>query len=63
MVVTRGAMSSLVKFLECPVCFEIPRNRSVFICVNGHSICDVCKTRVDDICPLARYARAVESLN
>jgi hypothetical protein len=56
-------MSSLVKFLECPVCFEIPRNRSVFICVNGHSICDVCKTRVDDICPLARYARAVESLN
>ncbi len=38
--------------LECPVCFQIPRAK-IFQCVNGHSICDRCSTKVT-VCPTCR---------
>lgn len=41
---------------ECPVCFQIPR-ANIFQCVNGHSICDKCSTKVR-ICPTCRTTGA-----
>ncbi len=37
---------------ECPVCFRIPR-ANIYQCVNGHSICDICSTKVT-ACPTCR---------
>ena len=43
--------TQLTKELECPVCFQIPRNSPIYQCVNGHLICSVCKEKIKDICP------------
>ncbi len=37
---------------ECPDCFQIPRAQ-IFQCINGHSICDVCSTKLT-ACPTCR---------
>ncbi len=59
--------SELRKAVECPICYDVCSR--VYICLNGHSICAGCKTRVA-ICPLGacRYSatptrnRAVEAI-
>ncbi len=40
---------------ECPVCHQVPRTK-VFQCVNGHSICEQCSTKVKP-CPQCRSSR------
>ncbi len=40
---------------ECPVCLQIPRAK-IFQCVNGHSICEECSSRVKP-CPECRSSR------
>lgn len=37
--------------LECPVCCQLPRNPPVYQCENGHLICQVCKPKMNEICP------------
>ena len=39
--------------LECPVCFNIPRDLPLPSCPSGHFVCRTCKTRVKD-CPTCR---------
>ena len=38
--------------ITCPVCFEI-MCKEIYLCSNGHSICDECKETLDD-CPKCR---------
>ena len=44
---------SLMKsLLECPVCYTIPRNQSIFLCSNSHKICQTCFDLLElKICP------------
>ena len=39
--------------LECPVCYNIPRELPLPCCMSGHIVCRSCKTRVTD-CPTCR---------
>ena len=39
--------------LECPVCFNIPRELPIPCCPSGHIVCRPCKKRVTD-CPTCR---------
>ena len=43
--------TELTKELECPVCFQIPRNPPIYQCINGHLICSICQEKIKDICP------------
>ena len=36
-------VGTLRKRVECPVCLEIPRSGPVFVCKNGHFVCQKCK--------------------
>jgi len=38
------------RFLECPVCYEVPIEPPIYQCVNGHMICGDCKLRIQR-CP------------
>ena len=40
--------------LECPVCFQLPRNPPIFQCENGHLICCDCQPKVNETCPQVR---------
>ncbi len=44
--------SQNVENSECPICIRIPRGK-IFQCVNGHSICDSCTSKVT-FCPTCR---------
>ena len=44
----------LESFLECPVCQEIPEKMKIFLCTDGHSICEQCKAKVKQQCPVCR---------
>lgn len=46
-------MSRIQSQLECPVCFNIPRDLPVPCCPSGHIVCRPCKERVRD-CPTCR---------
>jgi len=37
--------------VECPVCFEVPKQAPVPVCPNGHVVCQGCKR---DLCPTCR---------
>jgi len=37
--------------IECPVCLEVPRAGPVLACLNGHFVCNKCKT---ESCPTCR---------
>ena len=40
-------INTLKNFPECPICNYIPRNMKIFICQNGHEICEDCHGRLD----------------
>jgi len=44
-------VDDIKKQVECPVCFEVPREGSIFVCPNGHHVCQKCKR---DSCPTCR---------
>ena len=48
--------------LECPVCFNIPRDLPLPSCPSGHFVCRPCKTRVRD-CPTCRQPMPANSIN
>ena len=48
-----GPMTRVKSHLECPVCFNIPRDLPIPSCPSGHIVCRPCKTRVND-CPTCR---------
>lgn len=51
---------TIIKTLECPVCFN-PMVPPIYQCVAGHSICDSCKSQVND-CPTC-HARIQNTRN
>jgi ubiquitin len=34
--------TTIKSLLECPVCLQIPRDKKIFICKNGHKVCEPC---------------------
>ena len=48
--------------LECPVCFNIPRDLPIPCCPSGHIVCRPCKTRVSD-CPTCRQPMPANMTN
>ena len=48
--------------LECPVCFNIPRDLPLPSCPSGHFVCRICKTRVMD-CPTCRQPMPANMTN
>ena len=48
--------------LECPVCFNIPRDLPIPSCPSGHIVCRSCKERVRD-CPTCRQPMPANSTN
>jgi hypothetical protein len=52
---------ALTPHLECPVCLNVPRDGVVLMCVNGHSVCNVCLNKLgkEAKCPLGRYCTDV----
>ena len=48
------------RVLECPICYERFRP-PIFLCKNGHSVCQPCKNQLDN-CPLCREALAIRNL-
>ena len=46
-------MTWVKSHLECPVCFNIPRDLPIPCCPSGHIVCRPCKKRVTD-CPTCR---------
>ena len=47
------AVSKLSSMLECPICFNVPRDLPVPACPAGHIICKSCRGSVTD-CPTCR---------
>ncbi|XP_057818591.1 E3 ubiquitin-protein ligase DIS1 [Cryptomeria japonica] len=48
------AVSSVHELLECPVCMN-SMYPPIHQCPNGHTLCHVCKARVNNRCPTCRY--------
>jgi hypothetical protein len=47
-VATAVAESDAVeREVECPICFEIPRDGVMLQCCNGHNVCPTCKNQLD----------------
>ena len=44
-------VSKLLEKVECPVCYEIPKDSPVAVCPNGHVVCRSCKR---EHCPSCR---------
>ena len=42
--------------VECPVCFDVPKQAPVPVCPNGHVVCQGCKR---DLCPTCRVRMGV----
>merc|ERR1712083_1150386 len=41
--------------VSCPVCFEVPLPpRKIYQCSQGHTICDLCLSKIDKKCPTCR---------
>ena len=34
--------SVLRSLVECPICYEVPQQKKIFQCNNGHIICESC---------------------
>ena len=43
-------IKNLKKYVECPVCLDIPRKGLIFSCPNGHIICQKCKVGQCPVC-------------
>ena len=46
-------VTKLSSMLECPVCFNVPRDLPIHQCPAGHILCKSCRTLVTD-CPTCR---------
>ena len=44
-------LQDLELLLECPVCFEIPRQTPIPQCPSGHIVCSSCRGKVKNKCP------------
>jgi len=57
---TSSKYDSLIAVLqakvECPVCYEVPKQAPVPVCSNGHVVCQTCKR---DLCPTCRVRMGV----
>ena len=48
------SVEDIQSILECPVCYQTPRNpEKIHICSNHHIVCDNCKSKIDK-CPVCR---------
>ena len=43
----------LAEILMCPVCLAVPRHERIFLCHEGHAMCQRCIRNLD-ICPVCR---------
>ncbi|XP_035704309.1 E3 ubiquitin-protein ligase SINAT3-like [Folsomia candida] len=43
----------LVELLQCPVCLEL-RKPPIFQCVEGHNVCQTCRPKLKNKCPVCR---------
>jgi len=55
-------MSRVKSQLECPVCFNIPRELPIPSCPSGHIVCRPCKKRVTE-CPTCRQPMPANMTN
>jgi len=55
-------MTKVRSQLECPVCFNIPRDLPLPSCPSGHFVCRPCKTRVRN-CPTCRQPMPANMTN
>jgi len=44
---------TMMEVLECPVCFEVPREGPILSCPNGHHLCQSCSKRITS-CPVCK---------
>jgi len=44
-------INNLKKMVECPICLEVPRKGPIFMCSNGHFLCEKCR---QEDCPTCR---------
>jgi len=47
----RGKVDNMKKMVECPICLEVPRKGPIFMCPNGHFLCEKCRRQN---CPTCR---------
>ncbi|GJW35793.1 E3 ubiquitin protein ligase SINAT2-like protein [Tanacetum coccineum] len=45
--------NNVSELLECPVCVTI-MSAPIYQCPNGHTLCSMCKSRVENCCPVCR---------
>ena len=46
-------VTKLSSFIECPVCFNVPRDLPIPQCLAGHIVCKSCRVLVT-VCPTCR---------
>jgi hypothetical protein len=39
-------LESLKEYVKCPICYEVPRDGVMLLCLNGHNVCATCKKRL-----------------
>merc|ERR1719431_22981 len=47
----REKVDNLKKMVECPICLDVPRKGPIFMCSNGHFLCEKCR---QEDCPTCR---------
>jgi len=47
----REKVDNLKNMVECPICLEVPRKGPIFMCSNGHFLCEKCRRQN---CPTCR---------
>ena len=55
-------MTRIQFLMECPVCYNIPRDLPIPSCPSGHIVCRPCKERLET-CPTCRLPMAANSTN
>jgi len=47
-------MEKMEEYLHCSVCLQVPKDKRIPVCANGHITCVKCKEQIDDRCPDCR---------